>query len=277
LRREDVRVAVLHMEGSNCEDETVQAFSTLGAAAEKVHLKQLTDPSLPEEYRRGLMDYHVLGVPGGFSAGDYVRAGAIFGARLKAAMGERLKEYVVEGRAVVGICNGFQVLAEMGLLPGLEGILTSEPEAVLATNDSGHYECRPTLLKYENQGRCGLTAVLRRGQILQIPSAHAEGKFLLPMARQEELLKRLVDDDQVVFRYVDDRGEYAGYPWNPNGSVDNIAGVCNPLGNVFAMMPHPERAFHRYLHPDWTRSGATTEGDGRQVFDSILDYVTKRF
>ncbi len=277
MKPSEVRVAVLQMEGTNCEDETVEAFRTLDASPEKVHIKQLTDRSLPRDLQRRLMDFHVVAVPGGFSSGDYVRAGAIFGARLKSTLGEGLEEYVREGRAMVGICNGFQVLVEMGLLPGFKDIMSPEPEAVLATNDSGHYECRPTLLKFENRGRCLLTRDLKPGQILQIPSAHTEGKFLLPRARREALLKRLRDGDQIVFRYVDDHGAYAGYPWNPNGSLDNIAGICNPRGNVFAMMPHPERSFHGFLHPDWTRSGATGDGDGKLIFQSIMDYVAQAF
>ncbi len=268
-------MAVLHMEGTNCEDETAEAFRSLGAMPEKVHIKQLTDGDLPEGLKRDLMDYHVVAVPGGFSSGDYVRAGAIFGARMKSVLAKPFERYVRDGSAVVGICNGFQVLVEMGLLPGFRGIMSPEPEAVLATNDSGHYECRPTLLKHENKGACKLTRALGPGQVLQIPSAHAEGKFLLPPKSEEALLKKLRDQDQIVFRYVDDEGEYAGYPWNPNGSLDNIAAICNPSGNVFAMMPHPERSFHRYLHPDWTRSQATGGGDGRLIFESIIDYATE--
>ncbi len=273
MKRGEVRVAVLHLEGSNCEDETAESFRVLGAQAEKVHLNQLTEGKVPGNLRRDLFDYHVLAVPGGFSAGDYVRAGAIFAARVRSVLGGELVKFVEEGRAVVGICNGFQVLVEMGLLPGFDATMSPEPQAVLATNDSGHYECRPCLLRFENRGTCRLTSSLSPGQILEVPAAHTEGKFLLP---NEDLLRRLNGGDQVVFRYVDDHGVFAGYPWNPNGSVDNIAGICNPQGNVFALMPHPERSFYRVLHPDWTRTGAEGFGDGKLVLDGIVEYAARK-
>lgn len=276
MRAEEVRVAIIHMEGTNCEDETLEAFRHLGASPERVHINQLTDRS-PEDLQRPLDQYHVLAVPGGFSSGDYVRAGAIFAARLKSQLGNRLDKFVRSGKAVVGICNGFQVLVELGILPALGGKMTEAPEAVLATNDSGHYECRPTLLRYENRGVCRLTGLVKRGQVLQIPSAHTEGKFLLPLDEQDAMLERLKKQDQIVFRYVNDEGVSGGYPWNPNGSLDDIAAICSPAGNVFAMMPHPERSFHRYLHPDWTRGVGTGEGDGALIFRSIMDYVTREF
>ena len=111
-----------------------------------------------------------------------------------------------------------------------------------------------------------------------IPSAHAEGKLLFPINRQEEYLKKLEENDQVVFRYVDPEGNYAGYPWNPNGSISNIAGICNNHGTVFGMMPHPERTFYKHQHPDWTRAGlGNLMGDGQAIFGSVLDYISKRF
>jgi len=154
-----------------------------------------------------------------------------------------------------------------------------EPEAVLATNDSGHYECRPSLLKLESRGTCAFTRGLRKGQVVTFISAHAEGKFLLPKARAAKLLKELVANDQVVFRYVDDRGRYAGYPWNPSGTTYNIAALCNREGNVFGVQPHPERCFFRHLHPDWTRGdgGDPVYGDGKAIFEGVLDFVAARF
>ena len=224
MRREDIRVGVVYIEGTNCEEESVAYFRHLGAKAEKVHLKQLTG-DVPEEMRRRLEDYDILMVPGGFASGDYVRAGAIFAARLRSRLADELKAFVEAGKPIFGVCNGFQVLVEAGLLPGLRGTMTDEPEAVLATNDSGHYECRPSLLKLESRGTCAFTRGLRKGQVVTFISAHAEGKFLLPKARAAKLLKELVANDQVVFRYVDDRGRYAGYPWNPSGTTYNIAAL----------------------------------------------------
>ena len=155
----DVKVMVLRIEGTNCEQETHDAFEHLGARPEMVHLKQLTSPDVPDRMRRDLSDYQVLMVPGGFSSGDYVRAGAILSARVKSKLWDKVNDFVKEGYPVGGICNGFQVLVELGLLPGFDGP-TERPVAVLATNDSNRFECRPTLLKHENGGNCVFTSKL---------------------------------------------------------------------------------------------------------------------
>jgi phosphoribosylformylglycinamidine synthase len=120
---------------------------------------------------------------------------------------------------------------------------------------------------------------MKPGHIVTFISAHAEGKFLLPKDREKRMLKELVDNDQVVFRFVDDRGKYAGYPWNPSGTTDNIAALCNRDGNVFGVQPHPERCFFRHLRPDWTRGDGQDPvyGDGERVFESVLDFVGRRF
>ncbi len=254
------------------------SFRHLGAKAEKVHLKQLTGDT-SSEFRRSLEDYDTLMMPGGFAAGDYVRAGAILAARLRSRLSRDLVDFVDAGKAVLGICNGFQVLVEAGLLPGLGGTMTEEPEAVLAPNDSAHYECRPSLLRHENRGSCAFTRTLRRGRVVTFISAHAEGKFLLPRGRSRRILRKLQENDQIVFRYVDDRGRYAGYPWNPSGTTFNIAAICNPAGNVFGIQPHPERCFYRHLHPDWTRRAKVDPvyGDGKEIFESALRYVERAF
>ena len=278
MKRSNIRVAVIYIEGTNCEDESVAYFRHLGAQAEKVHLKQLTGDT-PAELRRDVDDYDILMIPGGFAAGDYVRAGTIFAARLRSKFAKDLVGFVKAGKPVFGVCNGFQVLVEAGLLPALGGVMTDEPEAVLATNDSSHYECRPSLLRMENGGSCAFTGTLERGQVVTFISAHAEGKLLFPEGREKRILKELTENDQVVFRFVDDRGKYAGYPWNPSGTTFNIAALCNRDGNVFGVQPHPERCFFRHLRPDWTRqpNGDPVYGDGKAVFESVLRYVEKRF
>ncbi len=278
MKRSAVRVGVVFIEGSNCEDESVAYFRLLGARAEKVHLKQLTGDA-PAELRRDLDDYDILMIPGGFAAGDYVRAGTIFAARMRSRLSKPLVEFVKAGKPIFGVCNGFQVLVEAGLLPALGAVMTDEPEAVLATNDSSHYECRPSLLKLENGGSCVFTRGLKHGQVVTFISAHAEGKLLLPRDREKEVLQELIDNDQVVFRFVDNQGRYGGYPWNPSGTTFNIAALCNRDGNVFGVQPHPERCFFRHLHPDWTRQaeGDPVYGDGKAIFESALQYVEKRF
>ena len=275
MKASQVKVCVLRIEGTNCEEESYQAFRRLGAKPEKVHLKQLTGQDVSGEEKRSLSDFHILVLPGGFSAGDYVRAGAIFAARMKSRLSKDLVDFVKSGKPVLGICNGFQILVETGLLPAMSGVMSEVPEAVLGTNDSGRFECRPTLLKRVDKGNCVFTRRIPPEKISLIPSAHAEGKLMFPLERSKEILKQLYENDQVVFKYVDPEGNLAGYPWCPNGATQNIAGICNREGNVFGLMPHPERVFFRFTHPDWTRT-ADGPGDGRAVFESVLEYVTKK-
>jgi len=275
MKASKVKVCVLRIEGTNCEEESYQAFRRMGTQPEKVHLKQLIGMDVSHEEKRSLSDYHVLVFPGGFSSGDYVRAGAIFAARMKSRLSKDLVEFVRSGKPVLGICNGFQVLVETGLLPAMSNVMTDYPEAVLGTNDSGRFECRPTVLRKFNRGSCVFTSRISGDKLSLIPSAHAEGKLMFPLDRTKKILKELEENDQIVFRYVDPDGNIAGYPWCPNGSTDNIAGICNREGNVFGLMPHPERVFFRFTHPDWTRE-PDGPGDGRAVFESVLDYVSKK-
>ncbi len=274
MKASQVKVCVLRIEGTNCEEESYLAFRRLGTKPEKVHLKQLTGTDVAHEERRALADYQILVLPGGFSAGDYVRAGAIFAARLKSRLEKDLVQFIKAGKPVLGICNGFQILVETGLLPAMGSVMTEIPEAVLGTNDSARFECRPTLLRKVNRGSCAFTSRISQEKISLIPSAHAEGKLMFPLDRSKRIVKELEDNDQIVFKYVDPQGRPAGYPWCPNGSTDNIAGICNREGNVFGLMPHPERVFFRFTHPDWTRK-PDGPGDGRAVFESVLDYVAR--
>ncbi len=275
MKASKVRVCVLRIEGTNCEEESYQAFRRLGTKPEKVHLKQLTGSDVSHDERRDLSEFQILVLPGGFSAGDYVRAGAIFAARLKSRLSKNLVEFVRSGKPVLGICNGFQILVETGLLPSLSDTISEYPEAVLGTNDSGRFECRPTLLKNVNRGSCVFTSRVPREKISLIPSAHAEGKLMFPLDKTKRILRELEENDQLVFKYVDPSGNFAGYPWCPNGSTGNIAGICNRDGNVFGLMPHPERVFFRFTHPDWTRN-PDGPGDGRPVFESVIDYASRK-
>ena len=278
MKTKDIKIAILRIEGTNCEQESYDAFKRLGANPEFVHLKQLLNIDCNKDEVRKISQYQCLMIPGGFSSGDYIRAGAILAARIKSKLNKDLVDFVKQEYPILGVCNGFQVLTELGLLPGIDDIITEVPDACLSINDSNRYECRPTLLKHENNGKCVFTSKIPKNNIRLIPSAHTEGKLLFPFDKQSEYLKKLEKNDQIVFRFVDPEGNYAGYPWNPNGSISNIAGICNYIGNVFGMMPHPERSFYKHQHPDWTRKGLNNNiGDGRIVFESVLDYICKRF
>lgn len=271
MKPSDVKVCVVRIEGTNCEDEMARAFESVGAKAEKVHLKQLLG-QCRGDLRRDLSDYDVLAFPGGFSAGDYVRAGAIFAARIRAGLGREVRTFVEDGRPVLGVCNGFQILVELGLLPGTDAVMSEVPEAALYTNDSGRFECRPTFLRNDNGGRCIFTCDMGKGEVFQCPSAHAEGKL---MGRSPDFIPGLERNDQVVFRYVTPSGGRPSYPWNPNGSPGDIAGICNSEGNVMGMMPHPERVMTPYTVSDWTRH-PLDQGPGMKIFAGAMKYLSKR-
>ncbi len=249
-----MRVAILQIEGTNCEEESYNAFKELGQEVEYLHLNLL------KKGKKSLEDYNLLFIPGGFSAGDYVRAGAIFAARLKAIAWKDLKEFVDEGKIIMGVCNGFQVLIELGLLPGTDGI-SDVPQAALTVNDSNKFECRWTYLKRENE------SIFTKDvpSIISLPVAHAEGKFVT----SSKILEEMKENEQIVFKYVNPNGEKADYPWNPNGSIEDIAAITNSHGNVFGIMPHPERAFFPYQHPDWMRR-EREYGDGYHIFKSVI-------
>ncbi len=267
MRRPRVPIAILAIEGTNCDRELELALRTLGAAPEVVHLKQFAPGAGPGDRRR-LSDYAAVLFPGGFSAGDYVRAGAILAARVRAAIGDELEAFVRSGRLVGGICNGFQVVTELGLLPGRPDGRLGPPKAALVTNDSGHFECRPTFVATAGAHFPPLEG-LPEGSRFLFPSAHGEGKLVLAggKAGRRELEAR----HQVLFRWVAPDGRAASYPWNPNGSEGDLAGLTNPTGNVFGLMPHPERAFFRAQLPDWSRGGSPEGfGDGKTFLERIV-------
>ena len=270
MNLEEIKVCVMRVGGTNCDAETQRAFQELGVQAETVHVNELIK-------RRNLLDYSVLVFPGGFSFGDYVRSGVIFARHLSAKLGKEMKTYIDEGRPILGICNGFQILVEYGLLPGFEGI-SEYPEASLANNSQG-YKCRWTYLKNENKCKCAFTYKNPQNKVLRMPIAHGEGRLLFPKAKEDALLKKLIDEDMLVFRYCTKEGEAADgkYPANPNGSFYDIAGICNKEGNIFGLMPHPERAMYWWQQPDWTRQTRMLQyGDGKLIFQSIIDKLTKK-
>ena len=267
----EIRVGVIRIEGTNCEDESAAAFSSLGCNVEKVHLKQLLG-DVEKSNCRNLMDYDALYFPGGFSSGDYIRAGAIFASRVKSGLKSQVDEYINKGKPVLGVCNGFQILVEMGALPGTDSGTTEFPNAVLHTNDSSRFEARHVHLRVESKSQSFFTKNYDTNQVLSVPNAHAEGKLMMDQSQFEELEK----NNQIAFRYCDKEGQLnPGYPWNPNGVAHDIAGITNSKGNVLGMMPHPERVFHGWQHTDWTSSGMNPDGPGhgRPLFEGVVDFL----
>ena len=271
MKKEEISVCILRVGGTNCDAETKRAFDDLGVKAKIVHLNAII--------RKGnLLNYSALVIPGGFSYGDYVRAGAIWAKEVSVKLGSELQKFAEEGRPILGICNGFQVLVEAGLLPGFEGI-SKYPEASLATNVPIGYYCGWVYVKHENSGNCIFAQKIPKGKALRIPVAHAEGRFIFSKENENAYLKRLCDNDQLVFRYCDENGEPANgeYPINPNGTSYDIAGICNPSGTIFGLMPHPERAYYGWQLPDWTkREKIPKYDDGRLIFESMVECIKEK-
>jgi phosphoribosylformylglycinamidine synthase len=255
------KALILRTGGVNCDVETEFAFRLAGADAERVHVNEFL------RKRRSLDEFHILALPGGFSYGDDIAAGKLLANELAYLLREPLERLVVDGKLVIGICNGFQALVRTGLLPGFQPLGTQE--ATLASNDSGRFECRWIRLRTE-ESPCVWTRGVER--VIELPVAHGEGKFLAT----DDALARIERNGQVVFRYVNANGEPDGYPANPNGSLLAIAGVCNPTGTVLGMMPHPERFVRRTQHPRWTRENLPTEGHGFALFRNAVEYARSR-
>lgn len=271
MKREDMRVCILRVAGTNCDRETKIAIQDVGINSEIVHFKKLVK-------NQNLMEYDMLVIPGGFSHGDYVRAGAIWGKKLMATMEKDIKRFIDEERPILGICNGFQVLIEAGLLPQSHGV-SRFPEATLASNSPSGYSCRWVNLKRESSSACIFTKDIPE-VVLRIPVAHSEGRFLFEDKKADEQLEKLINKEQLVFRYCHEDGEYAEgkYPVNPNGAFYDIAGICSPSGTTFGLMPHPERAYFGWQSPDWTREKEIPKhGDGSLIFESAAKYLEKRF
>jgi len=245
--------------GINCDYETQFAFELAGAQADRVHLNDLAAD-------RDLFGrYNIMAVPGGFSFGDDIASGRVLANRMRHTLGDEIRRFVDEGKLVIGICNGFQVLAKMGILPGFDG--GTRQQVTVAFNDSGKFEDRWVNLEQDKKSKCVFTKGIDH---ITLPVRHGEGKFI---PGDDATLERLRKEGCVVFRYIAPNGGKALYPYNPNGSVDDIAGICDPTGRILGMMPHPEGYLHRTNHPRWTRTNLPKEGAGRAIFENAVRYV----
>jgi phosphoribosylformylglycinamidine synthase subunit PurQ / glutaminase len=232
--------------GLNCERETAWALRRAGAEVDQIHLGDLLGQTDP------LAGYGLLAFIGGFSFGDHLGAGRALAVRMRHTLAEPLARFTGEGGLALGICNGFQVLVKLGLLPGFEPFSTAtEQQVTLTHNDSGVFRDDWVRLRVDAGTKCVFTRGLDR---LELPIRHGEGKFV---AASPEVLARLQAGGQVVYRYCDAAGEPTqDFPDNPNGSVDAIAGICDATGRIFGTMPHPEAAILPEHHPDFPRRRA---------------------
>lgn len=255
------KILVLRAPGINCERETLHACARAGGAPQFVHINQLlAKPDLLDSFR-------ALAVPGGFAYGDDISSGRVLAQEMKHRLGDRLLRFVDRGGLVLGICNGFQVLVRLGLLPCTQHRL--EEEVTLTHNLSNHYECRWVTLRTQ-KSRC---AFLPAGLTLRWPAAHGEGRLI---ARDPALQKLLLDEGYAALLYVDAQGQPTEtYPQNPNGAPLGFAGLTNKTGRVLGMMPHPDRSYLPTHMPNWRRTllerGSLPEdGDGMVVFRELV-------
>jgi phosphoribosylformylglycinamidine synthase len=275
------RVLILRAPGTNCDAETAHAFRLAGASPEEWHVNRLL------EAPRRLADFQIFCVPGGFSYGDDLSAGRIFGSKICHRLAEPLDEFRSAGKLILGVCNGFQVLLKTNLLaaPDSAGAI-----ATLALNDCGHFEARWVRLAV-TPGNC---VFLQGIQEIELPVAHAEGRFV---ARDAGVLAQMERAGRLVMRYQARQGDkeirrqgeespclplslspglppppLVPYPDNPNGAMGNVAGICDATGRVFGLMPHPERFVDPTQHPRWTRGPAREVGDGLRIFQNAVRY-----
>jgi len=248
-----VPALVLTGYGLNCDNETAYALKLAEADPQQVHINALIDGAVHLE------DFKIIVFGGGFSWGDDHGAGVVQAIRMKSKIGDRILRFVEKGNLVLGICNGFQTLVNLGLLPGTDGDYRSRSVAV-TYNDCGNFRNQWVHLEVNHQSQCVFTRGMDR---LELPVRHGEGKFYAA----SETLDLLVQKNQVALQYALPEGGPAGgaFPHNPNGSLYDIAGLCDSSGRIFGLMPHPEAYNHRTNHPDWTRHTEMLNRSGESV------------
>jgi phosphoribosylformylglycinamidine synthase len=254
-----VRVLVIRAAGINCDEEVMYCWRRAGADPLLVHVNRLVEnPAM-------LAEVHIVTIPGGFSYGDDIAAGAILAQRLALELTDPLRQLVARGGGILGICNGFQVLVKMGLLPGGD---MGRNAVTVTYNDSARFEARWTRLAVCTD-RCPFLPAPQTPapRHIELPIEHAEGRVV---TASDTVCKKLDAAGQVALRYVDADGRFDTYPANPNGSHAGIAGLCDPTGRIFGLMPHPDRYFDRTHHPLWTRGNAQRNPDGLELFEHAV-------
>ena len=254
--------------GLNCEAETSHAFRLAGAAVEQVHLSDLITGE------RTLDEFHILAFIGGFSFGDHIASGRVLANRLKHRLADSIQRFVDAGKLMIGICNGFQTMVKLGVLPGLDGDYARQTVS-LVENDCGTFQDRWVTLAVQADSPCVFTQGIER---IELPVRHGEGKFVTLDDRVREALWA---QHMVACQYIDPAtgAPTEEFPLNPNGSVDAIAAVCDPRGRLFGIMPHPEAFLFPYNHPQWMRqqlAGALPEhGAGLKLFQNAVAFAER--
>ena len=246
-----MRVLVLSGYGINCENETLHAFEVLGFNGKIIHINDLI------QNPKQLNNYQVFAIPGGFSYGDDTGSGNAMAKKIMTNLYDQLLDFSSKDKLTIGICNGCQILINLGLVPSIN---KNEPEVAMIENKSGNYECRWVDLRVSNTNSPWLKDI----STLSLPVAHQEGQFMIP----KNILKSIKAKNLIGLQYIDYDNKLAKgkFPFNPNGSKDDIAALTNQNGNVLAVMPHPERAFYHHHVPDWQNNSSKKFGDGYKIF-----------
>lgn len=250
------KALIVRAPGTNCDVETKHAFELAGAEAEVFHINRLLEN--PEAGKQ----FQILCIPGGFSYGDDIAAGRIFANQFRLFLNELIHDFKTNQKLILGICNGFQVLIKSGALFESESV-----DATLTWNESGKYDDRWVNLGVANDNCLFLEGI----DHMYLPVAHAEGKFV---PQNETTFETLSANHQLPLCYTQDKHavthDAIGFPHNPNGSVGNVAGMCDASGRLFGLMPHPERFLDRTQHPHWTRLPDLEVGDGLAIFQNAV-------
>ena len=255
-----VKVIVLTGYGINAEKELAWAFELAGGDPSIIHLEEIIDN------KKILDDYQILAFPGGFSFGDHIASGRVFANKVKNNLLEELKNFISRDKLIIGICNGFQIITKLGILPDFEN--NQEQVVSLIENNSGHFEDRWVWIKVESNNSPWLDGIDR----LYLPIRHGEGKFV---AKDSTVLDRIIKGGHAALKYFNpDSPDAPGYPFNPNGSVADIAGILNKNGNVFGLMPHPEAYIFKENHPRWTEFSDEINNQliGLKIFENGISY-----
>ena len=258
----EVKAIVLRAAGINCDMETEYALELAGARAQRVHINRIIED-------KNLLDaFHIIVFPGGFSYGDDVAAGKILANQIVHHLFDPIQKFIEQGKLVLGICNGFQVLVKTGILPGGDSS-TRQDDVTITWNDSGKFEDRWVYLAPQTE-KC---VFIEPGRQIYLPIAHAEGKLV---TKDASTLERLTSEENVAFKYVDADGSEGDYPVNPNGSVQSIAGLTDATGRILGLMPHPERFVRPTQHPRWSRE-ENVGCDGMTIFNNAVTYIRENF
>ena len=258
-----VKAIVLRAAGINCDLETEYALELAGAEAQRVHINRII------EDKKLLEQFQIIVFPGGFSYGDDVAAGKIMGNQTVHHLLEPLRRFIEDGKLVLGICNGFQVLVKAGILPG-EDSSKNQQTVTITYNDSGKFEDRWVYLAPQTE-KC---VFIEPDRQIYLPIAHGEGKIV---TKDKASLEKLKSEGYITLKYVDKNGKEGGYPVNPNGSVDSIAGLTDTTGRVLGLMPHPERFTRPTHHPHWSRFKDKPAPDGMTIFNNAVKFIRQNF